>query len=65
MIFALPAIFFFLLVYGPFLWVKYILWKFNKQIESMPGTGYELANHFINRFELDGVTVVKGKPDEH
>ena len=65
MIFALPAIFFFLLVYGPFLWVKYILWKFNKPIESMPGTGYELANHFIEKFELDGVKVVKGKPEEN
>ena len=31
----------------------------------MPGTGSELANHFINRFELDGVIVEKGKTDEN
>ena len=65
MIYAIPAIFFFLLVYGPFLWVKYILWKFNKQIEGMPGTGSELANHFIDRFKLDGVIVEKGKTDDN
>ena len=60
MIYAIPGILIFLLVYGPFLWVKYILWKFNKQIEDMPGTGSELAKHFIDRFKLDGVRVEKG-----
>ena len=63
--YILPAIFLILLVYGPFLWVKYILWKFNKQIEDIPRTGSELANHFLEKFELDGVKVVKGKPDEN
>ena len=72
MIYAIPGILIFLLVYGPFLWVKYCplkfiflqikdkLWKFNKQIEDMPGTGSELAKHFIDRFKLDGVRVEKG-----
>lgn len=49
-----------LIVFGPQLWVKYILRKHQKHIESLDGTGSELAHHLIERFELNGVEVIKG-----
>ncbi len=53
-----------LLVYGPHLWVKYVLRKHNTHLENMPGTGSELALHLIKRFNLEGVVVEKTKRDE-
>lgn len=53
-----------LIVFGPSLWVKYVLRKHQKHIDSLDGTGSELAYHLIKRFELDGVKVIKGKKDE-
>ena len=64
MIYILPIIFIFLLIYGPQLWVTHILKKHHKQIDGMPGTGGELANHLIERFELIGVKVEEGKSDQ-
>ena len=60
----LIIILFLLLIFGPNLWVKYILKKHHKPRKGMPGTGGELALHLIERFKLDGVTVKQGKVDE-
>jgi uncharacterized protein len=51
------------LVYGPSLWVRYVLWRYNKPIKAMPGTGGELAQHLIDRFKLTGVSLVEGDKD--
>ncbi len=53
-----------LIVFGPSLWVKYVLRKHQKHIETLDGTGSELALHLIDRFELANVKVVKGKTGE-
>ena len=53
-----------LLVYGPSIWVKYVLRKHNRHLENMPGTGSELARHLIERFGLEGVVVEKTAKDE-
>lgn len=53
-----------LIIFGPSLWVKYVLRKHQKHIESLDGTGSELAFHLIERFELTDVKVIKGKVDE-
>lgn len=52
-----------LLIYGPRLWVRYVLARHNGEVPGMPGTGGELAEHLITRFNLEGVTVERGKPD--
>lgn len=52
------------LVYGPHLWVRYILNKHHRHINDMPGTGAELAQHLIDRFALEGVTVREGEEGE-
>lgn len=48
-----------LLIYGPSLWVKFVIHKHNKPLDGMPGSGAELAEHLIARFELNGVMVKK------
>ena len=53
-----------LMVFGPSLWVRYVLRKHQKHIESLDGTGSELAQHLIERFKLTGVQVIKGKVNE-
>ncbi len=50
-----------LIIFGPSLWVKYVLRKHQKHIETLDGTGSELAEHLIERFELADVQVHKGK----
>lgn len=44
----------------PQLWVRYVMHKHHKEIPDMPGTGGELAEHLIQRFDLAGVNVVEG-----
>lgn len=54
-----------LLIYGPSLWVKFIIRKHNRPLDGMPGTGAELAEHLIERFELAGVVVKKTTQDQN
>jgi len=57
-------ILFLILIFGPNIWVKYVLKKHHKPREGMPGTGGELAKHLIEKYNLEGVTVIKGKVNE-
>ena len=51
-----------LLVCGvlPQLWVRFVMRKHAKEIDDMPGTGGELAEHLVERYELSGVKVERG-----
>lgn len=64
MIYGIGAILFILLIYGPFLWVKFVLWRHSNDIDGMPGTGGELAQHLVERFKLDGVEVELGEVNQ-
>lgn len=46
-----------LIIFGPNLWVSYILNKYQKPLPGMPGTGGELAKHLLKQFELTHVKV--------
>ena len=45
------------LVFGPMLWVRYVMAKHATHIDGMPGTGGELAEHLLTKFELGDVKV--------
>lgn len=62
MIYGLGLLFLFLLVYGPQLWVRFVMWRYSKDLDGMPGTGGELANHLVKTLNLEGVTVKEGPP---
>jgi Zn-dependent membrane protease YugP len=54
-----------LAVFGPMLWVRWVMSAYADDIEGMPGTGGELARHLIDRFELSGVTVETTQSGDH
>ena len=45
------------LIFGPSLWVKFVMRKHSPEKPEIPGTGGELAKHLIERFSLKDVTV--------
>jgi len=52
------------LIYAPQFWVRYVLRKYSRPLDNMPGTGGELAVHLLNRFEYPDVTVEKTAPGQ-
>lgn len=56
----LPALLILLLIIIIFLpqyWIRRVIKRYSNDIEELPGTGGELAEHLINRFELKDVSV--------
>lgn len=53
------------LVFGPNLWVRWVMNRYGKDLDAMPGTGGELANHLIKQLELDGVAVEVTEIGDH
>ena len=51
-----------ILVYVPSLWVKQVMSSHSQEVAGLPGTGGELAQHLIKRFQLDGIKVEETKP---
>jgi uncharacterized protein len=46
-----------IIVFLPQFWVQKVIKQYSQDIEELPGTGGELAEHLINRFELQDVSV--------
>ena len=64
MLLAFPIILVVLLVFGPQFWVRSTLKRYGGHRPDLQGTGGELAEHLIERFSLEGVTVRQGQPGE-
>lgn len=62
MIFAVIALILALLIYLPSFWVKRVMRANSVELPNLPGTGGELAQHLIKRFELDGIRVEETDP---
>lgn len=55
-----------MLLYGPQLWVQYILNHYNRKSEdNFTGTGGELARHLLDRYGLKAVAVEKTELGDH
>ena len=52
MIYIILIVFFVTVFFIPQWWVKYVMKRHNKTIEALPGTGGELAQHLIDRYQL-------------
>ena len=52
MVAIIIAVFLFI-IYAPQWWVSYIMKKYDKTITQLPGTGGELAQHLIERYQLN------------
>jgi Zn-dependent membrane protease YugP len=58
MIYAIAIILVLILIYGPQLWVQWVLNRYNREVEeNFPGTGGELARHLLDRYDLQEVKV--------
>ena len=53
------------LIFGPSLWVKFVMRKYSLEKPEIPGTGGELAKHLIKRFSLEDVTVEVTELGDH
>lgn len=54
-----------LLLFGPNLWVQYVLRRHSKPRDDFPGTGGEFAHHLLNRLGLPQVTVEATDSGDH
>lgn len=46
-----------IIFFGPQFWASYILKRYSQRIDAFPGTGGELAEHLLDKFELDDFRV--------
>ena len=53
------------LIFGPSLWVRFVMKRYSKEKPEMPGTGGELAEHLIERFTLKDVKVEMTELGDH
>ena len=53
------------MIFGPSLWVKFVMRRYSTEKPEMPGTGGELAKHLIKRFSLKDVEVEITKLGDH
>lgn len=49
-------------IYAPSLWVHFVMERYSKEEPSIRGSGSELAEHLIERFQLEGVNVEETQP---
>tara|TARA_B100000900_G_scaffold394805_1_gene392570 strand:- start:1339 stop:2025 length:687 start_codon:yes stop_codon:yes gene_type:complete len=62
MLLASFAVFAVLLIYLPSFWVRRVMHFYSKDDCDIRGTGAELAQHLIDRFQLDGIAVEECPP---
>ncbi len=53
------------LIFGPGIWVRRVLAKHSSARKDFPGTGGELAQHLIEHYKLDSVTVEQTTEGDH
>ena len=53
------------IIFGPSLWVKFVMRRYSSEKPEMPGTGGELAKHLIERFSLNDVKVEVTELGDH
>lgn len=53
------------LIFGPGIWVRRVLAKHSATRNDFPGTGGELAQHLVDYYKLDNVTVEETTEGDH
>ncbi|MBT7953270.1 MAG: zinc metallopeptidase [Gammaproteobacteria bacterium] len=54
-----------MVIFIPQFWTQYIFKRYSTPVEQLPGTGGELAQHLINKFELSDVKVEQLETDDN
>jgi len=50
-----------IIFFGPQVWAGHVFRRYSQRIDAFPGTGGELAEHLLDKFELDGFKVEKSE----
>lgn len=64
-VYLIPVLIVLAIVFGPSLWVRYILKKYSRPEDRYSGTGAELARHLLDRHGLQSVTVEPTEQGDH
>jgi len=62
MIYAVLGIILLLAIYGPQWWVQWVMRRYSQDLPDIPGTGGQLADHLIKRYQLESVIVEETDP---
>jgi hypothetical protein len=65
MVFAAGVLIILALIFGPSLWVKFVMRRYSSEKPEIRGTGGELAKHLIERFALKDVKVEVTELGDH
>ena len=65
MVFAAGVLIILALIFGPSLWVKFVMRRYSSEKSEIRGTGGELAKHLIERFSLEDVKVEVTELGDH
>ena len=65
MVFAAGVLIILALIFGPSLWVKFVMRRYSSEKPEIRGTGGELAKHLIERFSLKDVKVEVTELGDH
>ncbi len=65
MLYVFSVLIVLVIIFGPSLWVKFVMRRYSTEKPEMPGTGGELAKHLIKRFSLKDVGVETTELGDH
>ncbi len=65
MLYVFSVLIVLVIIFGPSLWVKFVMRRYSTEKPEMPGTGGELAKHLIKRFSLKDVEVETTELGDH
>lgn len=54
-----------IIVFGPMMWVRWVMSTYSAEIPGMPGTGGELAEHLIEKFDIEAGVEVTNAGDHY
>ncbi len=63
MLIALGVIVLLIAIFAPQIWTKYVFRRYSKELEQLPGSGGELAQHLIDKLKLEGTRVEETETD--
>lgn len=62
MIYAVLGVILLLAIYGPQWWIQWVMRRYSQDLADIPGTGGQLADHLIKRYQLENVQVEETDP---
>ena len=65
MLWAILVIVILAVVFGPAIWVRWVMAKYSTEIPGMPGTGGELAEHLLEKFGIEAGVEITGVGDHY